>query len=283
MLEEILIISIALIGLIIATITDLKYREVPDYLNYFLIASGFSFRFFYSILSNNWVYFLYGLLGFGVGFLIGLLLYFSKQWGGGDAKLLMGLGVIFATKPYFIQDNTNFLLKLILYIFLSGAVYGVFYGVYLAFKHKNKFSAEFKKILRGDKIKFLRIFSFFISLILFALFLNSNDLATKLILLFFILFLLTYVYFWIFLKSIENICMFKIIPVSALEEGDWVIEDIIVNKKFLFNKNKLSVEKKDILRFMREGVKKVKIKVGIPFVPSFLIGTLLSLFLWKLF
>ena len=50
MFGDILLISLGLFGLLIATITDLKSREVPDYLNYFLISAGFGFRFFYSVL-----------------------------------------------------------------------------------------------------------------------------------------------------------------------------------------------------------------------------------------
>ena len=86
-------------------------------------------------------------------------------------------------------------------------------------------------------------------------------------------------YLYIFVKSVENACMFKIVPVSKLIEGDWVADDIIVNKKIIYNKTKLFVEKKDILMFIKYNVKKVKIKEGIPFVPSFLIGTLVTLIL----
>src|SRR3989344_2792882 len=277
MFEEVIISAIAIISLIIATITDLKSREVPDYLSYFLIISGFTFRFFYSVLNNNWYYFLYGIIGFSICFCIGLLLYLTKQWGGGDSKLLMGLGIIFATKPFFVSDQNLFLLNLILNIFVAGALYGLFYAIYLAYKHKNNFIKEFKRLINEDKIRFARIFSFIISIILFGLILISNDIATKIILSGFIIFILFYVHLWIFVRSVENACMFKIVPVSKLIEGDWVADDIIVNKKIIYNKTKLFVEKKDILMFIKYNVKKVKIKEGIPFVPSFLIGTLFSL------
>ncbi|MEK6879704.1 MAG: A24 family peptidase, partial [Nanoarchaeota archaeon] len=196
MYEEIIVISTALIGLIIATFTDLKFREVPDYLSYILIASGFGFRFFYSALSNNWYYFLYGFLGFMAAFLVGLILYLTKQWGGGDTKLLMGLGVIFATRPYFVNDDSLFLLNLFLNIFLAGALYGIGYGIYLALKHKNSFTKEFKRILKEDKIKFIRNLILVISFILFVLIFLANDYATKLILAAYIIFLVFYVHLW---------------------------------------------------------------------------------------
>ncbi|MBI2672334.1 prepilin peptidase [Candidatus Woesearchaeota archaeon] len=282
MLEEILIVSVAVIGLIIATIGDIKHKEVPDYLNYFLIISGLSFRLFYASFYSNWNYFLYGLLGFGVSAVIGLVLYFAKQWGGGDAKLLMALGAIFATKPFFVKNDGIFLLGLFFNIFIAGALYGVAYGVYLAIKNKKDFAKEFKRLLEQKSIKFIRNFSFVTAIVLLLLFIYTNNLATKFILGFFIIFLLFYIYLWVFVKSVENACMFHTIPISKLTDGDWVVEDVKIKGKTLYNKEKMTVNKKEILTFMKEGIKRVKIKTGIPFVPSFLIGTLISLTLGSL-
>jgi Flp pilus assembly protein protease CpaA len=63
---DLLLLLIGLIGLIIGSLTDLKSREVPDWLNYFLIASGLGLRLIYSISTWEWSYFLYGLVGFAV-------------------------------------------------------------------------------------------------------------------------------------------------------------------------------------------------------------------------
>ncbi len=283
MLVETLLISLGILGLLIATITDLRTREVPDYLNYFLIGTGFSFRIFHSILFNEWTYFLYGLLGFLAAFFISLLLYFTRQWGGGDAKLLMSLGVIFGTQPIFLKDEGIFFLNLLLNIFIAGSIYGLIYSIYLALKNKKEFKKEFKNVLNGDKIIVIRNISFIVGIISFTLSFFSSDLATKVILIGFSGFLIFYIYFWIFVKAVENTCMFKVIPVDKLTDGDWVVDDIYSNKKLIYSKNKLAVDKNDILRFIKEGVKKVKIKNGIPFVPSFLIGTILTLILGNLF
>jgi|SRR3989338_1852160 len=283
MFGDILLISLGLFGLLIATITDLKSREVPDYLNYFLISAGFGFRFFYSVLFENWFYFLYGVLGFLAAFCLGLLLYFTRQWGGGDTKLLMSIGVIFGSKPFFIEDEGVFFLNLILGIFVTGAVYGFIYGVYLAIKNYKKFKDEFKEILKGEKIKVIRNISFIIAIVSFTLGFLTEDIATKIILIGFSLFLIFYIYFWIFVKAVENVCMYKVVNIEELTDGDWVVDDIYANKKLIYSKDKLGVEKKDILKFMKEGVKKVKIKYGVPFVPSFLIGTILTLIFGNIF
>lgn len=283
MYAEILLVSLGILGLLIATLTDIKTREVPDYLNYFLISAGFSFRFFYSILFENWLYFLYGLFGFLAAFAIGMILYFTRQWGGGDTKLLMALGVIFGTKPFFIKDDGIFFLNLLFSIFVAGALYGVIYSIYLAWKNRTEFKKEFKNVLNSDRIKVIRKISLVVGIICFLLAFFSTDLATKVILIGFALFLIFYIYSWIFVKSVENVCMFKVINVSELTDGDWVVDDVYVNKRLIYSKDKLSVEKNDILKFIKEGVRKVKIKNGVPFVPSFLIGTILTLILGNLF
>ncbi|MEK6936563.1 MAG: A24 family peptidase [Nanoarchaeota archaeon] len=277
MLTDILLVSLGVFGLIIATITDLKWREVPDYLNYFLITAGFGLRFFHSALFDNWIYFLYGVLGFLAAFGIGIVFYFFRQWGGGDTKLLMSLGVIFGSRPFFIQDEGVFFLNLIFSIFVTGAVYGLVYGIYLALRNFSKFKEEFNLVMKGEKIRIVKNISFLVALVSFILAYLSKDLATKIILISLSLFLIIYIYFWIFVKAVENVCMYKIVNVNELSDGDWVVDDVYANKKLIYDKNKLGVEKKDILKFMKEGVKKVRVKYGIPFVPSFLIGTVLTL------
>jgi hypothetical protein len=195
----------------------------------------------------------------------------------------MALGVIFGTKPFFARDEGIFFLNLVLSIFMVGAVYGLSYGIYLALKNRKKFKEEFKNVLNGEKIKIIKNISFIVGFICIILAFLSNDTATKIILISFAGFLIFYVYFWIFVKAVENVCMFSIITIDKLTDGDWVVDDVYVNKKLIYSKDKLAVDKNDILRFMKEGVKRVKIKSGIPFVPSFLIGTILTLIFGNIF
>lgn len=89
------ILAIGLVGVALAAAQDLKTREVPDALSSGLIATGFaaailriSFGAPIGVLINT-------TLGFAFGYGVGALLYFAKQWGGGDAKLLAGLGALF--------------------------------------------------------------------------------------------------------------------------------------------------------------------------------------------
>src|SRR3989338_7475523 len=76
-----LIIGITLISLLIASYTDIKTREVPDWLNYSLIAVGIGIHAMQSIISLDWHPLVYSLLGFGAMFLLAYLMFYTGQWG----------------------------------------------------------------------------------------------------------------------------------------------------------------------------------------------------------
>ena len=79
-------------------------------------------------------------------------MFYTGQWGGGDSKLLMGLGIVFASYPsilqrYFSPDlSIPFPLTLLLNIFVLGAVYGLVWSFVLAVKDAAKFSTHFARL-----------------------------------------------------------------------------------------------------------------------------------------
>ena len=78
------------------------------------------------------------------------------------------------------------------------------------------------------------------------------------------------------LKVVEKISFVKIISPDKLTEGDWVMEDIFYGGKKIYSCKSPGVTKKQILLIKRVG-EKVKIKEGIPFVPSIFISVVVSL------
>ncbi|MBC8444383.1 prepilin peptidase, partial [Candidatus Woesearchaeota archaeon] len=87
-------IIICIIALIIGSFTDIKTREVPDWLNYSLIFTGLSIHLIYSIIFWDFSFIIKSFLGFLTFFIMGNLMYYSGQWGGGDSKMIMGLGAL---------------------------------------------------------------------------------------------------------------------------------------------------------------------------------------------
>ena len=87
-------IIIAFVALIIASITDLKSREVPDYISYGLIFIAFAISIFDSVLTWSYIPFVISMIGFIVGLIVAYGMFYLGQWGGGDSKLIMGLGAL---------------------------------------------------------------------------------------------------------------------------------------------------------------------------------------------
>lgn len=278
------LLLIALIYLIIATIFDVKTKEVPDWLSFSLIAIALFSNLLYSLISDEWNYIIYSLLGLLVSFLFGSLMYYSRQWGGGDTKLLMGLCTLLPKYPekllnYFNPNlNFPFLVILLLNILIIGGIYGLSMSLFLAIKDKNKFLKEFSILIKKYKQYLILIFIIFLILILFSLFTNTLIIAFP----FFILIFLV-IFSYIFIKSVENSCMYKMIDVNKLVEGDWVIGNIKSKNKIIYKQKLLGITEKDIILFKKNKIKKVLVKDGLPFVPAFLIGFIITLVYGNLF
>ena len=76
MIETIFLICLGLIWIIFAVVQDLRKREIANWLNFSLIIFALGFRFFYSLFGDaGYGLFYQGLLGFGVFFLLGNLMY----------------------------------------------------------------------------------------------------------------------------------------------------------------------------------------------------------------
>mgnify|MGYP001614646475 FL=1 len=86
---------LGLLWCIFATVQDLRKREIANWLNFSMIIFALAYRAFYSIEARDGGdFFLFGLGGFGIFFLLANLLYYGRAFAGGDAKLLMGFGAL---------------------------------------------------------------------------------------------------------------------------------------------------------------------------------------------
>ncbi len=274
MLADIILTCLALLALFVSSVTDLKKKEVPDWVSYTFVVSALLIRAINSLVYSDFMYFLYGLIGFIIMFFIGNLMYYTKQWGGGDSKLLMGLGASFGTKPYFVAGNHSFLFSLLLNIIIIGAVYGVVFSIYLAFKNYSKFIKEYRKISDQPKMKTMKIIFILLAAVFILPFVSFNEATLKTLIGIMIIFVASYPFLYCLMKAVENVCMYIMIPVSKLTEGDWVVDEKIRSK---FNISPLGVEKPQLALIKKSKINKIKIKEGVPFVPSFFIALLVTL------
>lgn len=272
--------GISFIVLLIGSITDLKTREVPDWVNYGLIISGIGLNLLLSVIYSSLSFILNSIIGLAIFFGIAYLMFYTGQWGGGDSKILMGLGAVIGIDVGF--SKPQFLLGFFINALFAGAAYGLLWSGFLAFKNKKKFLAEFKKKLtekNAARVKTSIIIG--LALLLASLFFIQSYHLKILILSLAFIALLTF-YLAVFIKAIEKSSMYKLVEPSKLTEGDWIAKDIFVGGQYIAGPKDLGIGKiqiKKLIEFCKKGkVKKILIKEGIPFVPSFLISFLITLF-----
>jgi len=275
---DIILITIGLIGLTIATITDIKTKEIPDWLSYSLIATGFAIRLLYSIVYTDFLPLFYTIIAFALVFSFGSLLYYTKQWGGGDTKILAALSTFFAVKPSYLPEiDVPFLLILITNILFIGALYGLIWGIVLVIKHKKRFKEEIILLLRQERVRNLAKYSIIISIFWMLLLIMFKASLFRIILLFLVVFSPCYFLLWLCTKAIENSCMYKKRTIENLRLGDWLAEDIIQDGKLIAKRTAEGLTNLDIKNLKDNNIKTITIKEGIPFIPPFLIATILTL------
>ena len=265
------LIILAAIWLIVASVWDLKTREVPNWLNFSLIIFALGFRALLAVTSKDVWVFLYGLLGFAIFFILAYMFYYARIFAGGDAKLLMGLGAVLVLGSSF-YDNLISLGGFILLLLLVGGVYGLVYSGVLAVKNRKEFSKEFSRQLNTRR-KLINISRAFASLSLL-LVIFMKDIWFFVFPVFF--FLLPYMF--IYGKSVEETCLVRDVSGEEITVGDWLYDDVRVGERVIRQDWQGLDEKQAEL--LRKGGKKVRIRYGIPFVPSFLISFILFLVLW---
>jgi len=262
-----LLIAIVFVWVVFAIIQDLKSREIANWLNFSLVIFVLVIRFFYSLFSNNYWWFIFGLVGLGVFFLLGHLFYHARLFAGGDAKLFIAFGVVVPLSIIWLE-NVVFAMIFVMALLFLGGVYSLFYSGVLALKNKKKFVVECgKQFTKNKGILFVGLGIAFIAAFFIILFGEGNSLF----LLGFSFLILLMPLLYIYTKAIEQSCMLKEVSVDKVTIGDWLVEDIEVKgRKILSSWEGISESDLDFLK--KNFDKKVLIKYGIPFSPSFLLA-----------
>ncbi len=279
MIADIILSVYALVVLFLATISDIKTREVPDALSYCFIIGALAIRLITAVITKQWSFLVYGMFGFVIMFAFGYVMYYFQQWGGADAKLLMGLGATFATKPSFLPASLfPFLLIVFFNIIIIGAIYGIIYGFFLCIKNYKQCKEQFREIKKEKKYVKMKILALILSVILLAVTaITFDDIKLFKITIIFALFILFMPYILIAARAVEKAALYKKLPINKLREGDWVDQDIKINNRVIYTKNPDGISQQQINMLKKSKIKSVLVKEGIPFIPPFFLGTLYSL------
>ena len=268
-MHEFLII-LAVIWTAIASYSDLKKREIPNWLSFSFVAFALAYRAMYSAFNYDLMFFVFGLLGFMVFFGLAYLFYYGRLFAGGDAKLLFGFGAVLPA-GYSIYSNLLMMWLFIFLLLLAGGLYGLIYSSVLAVMNRKKFIKEFAVQLQlRKKLSIVSAITAFFALIM-VLLLSYPILIVipAVILVFPILFA--------YGKAVEESCMIASVDGKKVTVGDWLYEAVTIKGRKI-KPHWEGLDEKQV-ELIRKSGKKVRIKQGVPFVPSFLIAFILLLIL----
>lgn len=99
---EYLVLILVIIAFTIASIEDIKKREVYDYINFSLAFVVLIIAIFHSLIIESFDPIKYVSFGMTIGFAFGAFLFYLGIWGGGDSKFLLG----FSGAAYYLMNFT---------------------------------------------------------------------------------------------------------------------------------------------------------------------------------
>jgi len=288
-----LMMPLVLLGLglglvIIGSVADLRWREVPDWSNYAGILAALMIRTTYSIGYQEWSWFLQGILGLFAMYVLASALFYLGQWGGGDSKLLMAMGAVFGLgfggQGFLgLFGGEKLLGSFLMNLLLFGGLWGAVWSVKLAVLKRHAVCGAYGSLMRKARIVHAKTIVLMIALCLLAAGLIIEHYTIRFP---FIVIAITSVitfYTYIFARSVEKVCFVKDINVDKLEEGDWIQHDIFIQGRRVCGPADLGVSHAQIAALKRFHVEKVTIKEGVPFVPSFFLAYVATLTIGNVF
>jgi len=273
---------------IVGSYFDLKTGEIPDKFTVGLVAVALGIRLVVGLVYGSEFGLLHGLEFFFDGlvealilFGIGAFLFYTGGWGGGDTKLIAGIGACIGAS---LSDPSGLygirvMMLLLISIAVTAIPYAILYSLILAFRNPECFSDGWKQI-KDNSILVSLSFVFSLSGLFFT---GLNPYAV-------IVFLLPSIIlpFVFFVRSVERIALRTSVKVSKLNEGDMVAEDLVVDgKKIVSRRNMDGLSAEDITTIKKLAKDKkipadIVIRRGIKFAPVFPLALILYLFIGNL-
>jgi len=266
---NLLIFSAAIGFSAIAAYFDLKTGEIPDKFTLGLVVVALAMRAAFSLYSQDFNYLFDGALVGALFFGFGAVLFYTGGWGGGDAKLMAGIGTSLGgwIAPS-IADSSLSLFPQFFGFFAAISIiaipYSLIYALILSFKSPKVFKLARERIIKNWFILCLAVLASASMMILLP--------PWNLMLTIALLFPPVFYFLIIFTRTVEEVAMQKEVRLSELKEGDMVAEDLIINGKKLASRRDMDGLSKESLKKIRAakgGPKTVRIKWGIKFAPAF--------------
>jgi len=263
--EHYFLLIIAGAWLVFASVQDLKKTEVANWVSYSLIGIALAYKGIYAGYTGELKYLIYGGIGFALFAGLAHAFYYTKTFGGADAKLLMGMGAVI---PFESWKSLAFLsIEFIFLLFFLGTIYSLIYSLVLAVRNRDKLLKEMRK--KYSEYKGLIALSAAVASVVFILLRDSAGGILSAGLVFASA-------LFIYLKAFEKSCLIVKRKPGELIEGDWLEKEIRIGGKTI-RKSVHGLSREDI-RLLKKYRRNAVIKQGIPFVPAFLIAFMVMVF-----
>lgn len=271
---EWVLLAIGVVGFGLGGYWDLKTTEFPDWLPYSMIILALVVRGVYSFTISDFTPLINSAV-VGIVFLaFGLGMYYTKQWGDGDAWLLGALGFLFPD-PAGFAFSSFFAFPIVMFFnfFFIAFIYLLVYSIALGIKSREE-SRKFFGELKGNARSIVAMIVVFSVLCagMFAYFYYIYMVPVHV--LSYILFLpplfIGLVFFMHYGRFVEKNLFKKKIPVEKLSEGDVLVSD----------KWRGLTEKE--IKHLKEKGGDIWIKEGVRFAPVFVITLLVTVFFGSL-
>jgi Flp pilus assembly protein protease CpaA len=282
-LINILLFLIAVGFSVFASYFDIKTGEIPDKFTLGLVIVALALRAGYSVYSSEYSYLLDGAITGAIFFAFGALLFYTGGWGGGDAKLITGIGASLGgyLPGLALMDPTLGLFPAFFGFFVSISLvaipYSIAYSLFLSMRSPKSIQLFRGRIRKGWAILLLALVASFALILVLR---PWSPLLTLALLSPPLMYLLM-----VFVRCVEEEALRKEVFVSDLREGDMVAEDVVLRGKKLASRRDMDgLSKqavKEIKRLAAEGKlpKRITVKWGIKFAPVFPLALLVTPFL----
>ena len=244
-------------ALILGSLEDIRIREVPDLLSFSLLGIGLILGLERSLATTSFLPFTLSVVTAALAFSIGAALYYLGQWGGGDAKLLAGVASFFTPSTF---------LAYFFYVLVMGSVFGLLWTVWLVVKDYEVVSSKASLLKHKYVVLIVLLTGAVTTTTLFVL--GKDGVAALVGLATFVVLSTGALYA---LKKAENTLLFDNKPVSTLVPGDWLAHSVSVDGTLIENKGQ-GLTEKEVSLLKTSEFETVRVKDGLPFVPSFLLA-----------
>lgn len=276
---------VAFFGSTLAGIWDLKTTEIPDKIPHVMIVIAIIISLVRSFYEQSYLPLINSLICGGLLFAFGFVLYYSGQWGGGDAKVLSAIGFLIPNMlknswferffPFPLGEMVSYTVN----VFFIGTFYMLAYSFILAILNKkiiSFFSKEVKASTDLIAVFSISLFFVFVALNLYLCYLFEVPVSLKFVLtnsFLPLIFTVAIFLIWKFTKSVEEVGFKKKIPVSKLKIGDVLAESKLWE----------GITQKDLVRIKKSGKKFVVIKEGVRFAPAFPLALFFTVYFGDVF